>query len=307
MSDAHPCEQSCAFAATCPERAQCATSLPPLTLSDALARLEGEAVPGVFDTGRYRCNFFSWGAGPPLVFIPGLSDSARAFVLPISRLSAQFRCIAYDLPLGGADGAVMARYTHDHLVGDLFALLDHLGVRQSYLYGSSFGSTIALAALRSQPDRLRRGILQGGFAHRPLRLREWWLARLARSWPGSMRLLPFRMTVMRQIHYTPFAAREPALWDYFAHYTGEVPIHGVARQALLIHQTDLRPQLAEVRQPILLVTGAADPVVPRACSDLLLQQLPSAGRVELEGCGHLPHFSHPELLAEVVRRFLTPP
>jgi pimeloyl-ACP methyl ester carboxylesterase len=303
----HPCEQSCALAATCPERTPCATTLPLLTLDDALARLEREAVRGVCNTGRYRCSYYSWGAGPPLVFIPGLSDSSHAFVLPISRLSAHFRCIAYDLPLGGDDGAVMARYTHDHLVGDLFALLDHLGLRQSYVYGSSFGSTIALAALRAQPERLRRGILQGGFAHRPLRLREWCLARLARRWPGYMRRLPFRMTVMRHLHHPPFAAREPALWDYFAHYSGEVPIHGVAYQALLIHHTDLRPLLAEVRQPVLLVTGAADPVVPRACSDLLLQHLPSAGRVELEGCGHLPYFTHPELLAEVVRRFLTPP
>jgi pimeloyl-ACP methyl ester carboxylesterase len=306
MSDVHPCEHVCALAATCSERAQCAAATP-ISLADTLDRLEREAVRGVCDTGRYRCNYYSWGDGPPLVFIPGLSDSSHAFVLPIGRLSAHFRCIAYDLPIGGGDGAVMARYTHEHLVQDFFALLDHLRIRQSYVFGSSFGSTIALAALRCQPDRLRRGILQGGFAHRPLRRGELWLARLGQRWPGSMRLLPFRMSVMRHIHQGPFAGREPAVWDYFAHYTGQVPVHGVAYQALLIHHTDLRPLLAEVQQPVLLVTGAADPVVPRVCSDLLLQHLPSAGRVEIDGCGHLPYFTHPELLAEVMRRFLTPP
>jgi pimeloyl-ACP methyl ester carboxylesterase len=307
MSDAHPCEPSCALAATCPERTLCAIAPPRIALADALVRLEREAVRGVCDTGRYRCNYYSWGTGPPLVFIPGLSDSSRAFVLPISRLSSHFRCIAYDLPTGGGDGAVMARYTHDHLVGDLFALLDRLGVRQSYVYGSSFGSTIALAALRTQPERLRRGILQGGFAHRPLRLREFWLARVARRWPGSMRLLPFRRTVLRHLHQAPFASREPAVWDYFMDYSGHFPIHGVAYQALLIHHTDLRPLLGEVAQPVLLVIGTNDAIVPRECSDLLLQNLPSAGRVEIEGSGHLPYFTHPELLAEVVRRFLTPP
>jgi hypothetical protein len=29
--------------------------------------------------------------------------------------------------------------------------------------------------------------------------------------------------------------------------------------------------------------------------------------VEVGGCGHLPYLTHPEALAEVVRRFLTPP
>ena len=32
----------------------------------------------------------------------------------------------------------------------------------------------------------------------------------------------------------------------------------------------------------------------------------SARRVLIEGCGHVPSYSHPEALAEVVRRFLTP-
>src|SRR5262245_33226544 len=125
MSAEHPCEHACALAAACAERAQCAAAAPAIVLADTLARLEREAVRGVFDTGRYRCNYYSWGDGPPLVFIPGLSDSSHAFVLPIARLAPHFRCIAYDLPTGGGDGAVMARYTHDHLVQDFFTLLDH--------------------------------------------------------------------------------------------------------------------------------------------------------------------------------------
>jgi hypothetical protein len=27
----------------------------------------------------------------------------------------------------------------------------------------------------------------------------------------------------------------------------------------------------------------------------------------IEGCGHVPSYTHPEILAEVIRQFLTPP
>ena len=52
---------------------------------DALARFGREAVRGTLDTSRYRMPYFSWGEGPPLLFIHGVSDSSRSFLLPIAR------------------------------------------------------------------------------------------------------------------------------------------------------------------------------------------------------------------------------
>src|SRR6266536_3200574 len=74
--------------------------LPPVTLAEALTRFAHEATEGVCHTGRYRCRYYAWGEGPPLVFIPGLSDDRLSFVLPIARLSDSFHCVAYDLPTG---------------------------------------------------------------------------------------------------------------------------------------------------------------------------------------------------------------
>jgi pimeloyl-ACP methyl ester carboxylesterase len=65
--------------------------------------------------------------------------------------------------------------------------------------------------------------------------------------------------------------------------------------------------LPEVRQPVLLVCGDRDVVTPLWMQDELLAGLPNVGRVVVEGCGHVPGYSHPEVLAEVVRQFLTPP
>jgi pimeloyl-ACP methyl ester carboxylesterase len=287
------------------EAAEC-LSTHPIDPADALRRFEAEAEFGVCDTGRYRCRYWTWGEGPPLVFIHGLSDQARAFALLGSLLAGHFRCIAYDLPSGRDDGARLRRYAHADLVEDLSAVLDRVAAQQAYVFGASFGSTIALAALRAQPERLPRAILQGGFAWRPLAPAEIWLARAACFWPGSMAHLPLRGALLRYGHYAPFADRPAEFWRFFTTSCGAAPIAAVAHRAALLHRVDLRPALGEIRQPLLLVCGERDPLVGVKCEEELLRGLPNAGLVKLAGCGHNPLYSHPENLAELVRAFLIP-
>jgi pimeloyl-ACP methyl ester carboxylesterase len=306
MNEPHPCDHACPLSEPCPDRASCPAAAPPPSLADSLRRCKQEAERHVCDTGRYRCSYLSWGAGPPLLLVPGLADGPLNFVPVMTRLSRQFRCLTYALPCGRGDGARLARYTHADLVADLFAVLDHAGARQSYVFGSSFGSTIALAALRVRPERLPRAILQGGFARRALAPAERLLAALARYWPGSMRHLPLRTAVLRRGHAGPFAACPPDLWPFFLEQNGAAPIAAVARRALILHRLDLRPLLPEVRQPLLLVCGEGDPLVGKDCEEALLAGLPNAARVEIRGCGHFPYLTHPDLLAAVVGDFLTP-
>jgi pimeloyl-ACP methyl ester carboxylesterase len=305
MNDTTECTE-CPLACTEVCAAQPSPQAARVALADALSRFEKEAVRGVCATGRYRMPYYTWGSGPPLLFIHGVSDHSHSFVLPISRLSAHFRCIAYDLPSGRGDGARLRHHSHAALVADVWALLDHLGLTRSYVFGSSFGSTIALTALRERPERLPRAILQGGLAHRPLRRAERNLARLAQFLPGAMALAPWRRKVLQATSRDTFSGQPDEVWEYFLKVSGTARIAAVSHQALLLHQLDLRPLLPDVRQPILLICGELDRVVPRHYDEVLLQGLPNAGRVIVEGCGHQPSYTHPEVLAELVRVFLTP-
>jgi 3-oxoadipate enol-lactonase len=279
----------------------------PIVFDEARARFAREASHGVCDTGRYRLPYYSWGEGPPLLFVHGLGDSGHSFLMPISRLSAHFRCIAYELPSGHRDRAQVRRYVHDDLVADVWALLDHLGLRQCYILGSSFGATIVLKALLARPERLPRGILQGGLAYRPLRRAERILAYWGRFLPGSMARLPLREKVLLQTAGTGFKEMFPDLWNHFLECSGRARLSAVAGQAHMLNGVDLRPLLPAIRQPVLLICGDQDRVVPRVHEEMLLQGLPNAGRAVIEGCGHVPSYTHPHILAEVIRQFLTPP
>jgi pimeloyl-ACP methyl ester carboxylesterase len=278
----------------------------PVPLAEALADWNREARRGTFDTGRYRMPYFVWGSGPPLVFLHGLADQARSFVPVMAALRREFTCIGYEQPGGGPDGARLGGYRHRHLVADLVALLDHLHIRQAALFGSSFGSTIALAALHDHPNRLTRAVLQGGFAYRPLAPWERVLCRFARYWRGPMATLPLRERLHHPADVLVFRDW-PEHFQFHRDNFDEVPKAAVARRGLMILDVDLRAKLPAIRQPVLMICGDGDAIVTAVCERPLLDGLPHVARVELPGCGHYPQYTHAPLVAEVVRQFLTAP
>jgi pimeloyl-ACP methyl ester carboxylesterase len=271
----------------------------------ATARFAREARPRVVHTGRYRLGYRAWGTGPPVVFVHGMADVGRSFVMVMARLSETFTTIAYDLPDGLTDGSVIGPYTHREYVSDLLALLDHLGFARAALMGSSFGSTIALAALAAAPQRFSHGIVQGGFARRPL---TWWqhrLAQLARFWPGYQGDWPvIHDAVMSRVEGSLKARVPPEVWRFFLANHGRTPMRAAAVRTLTIGATDLRPVLPTLAAPLLQLGGDADPLVPKVLENEITRLVPGARRVEFAGCGHYPQYTHPGPMAEEIRRFL---
>ncbi len=276
-------------------------------LDTALTRMVAEATPGVCITPRYRLRYFAWGesAGPPLVFIHGMNDLARSFAPVMARLvDAGFRCVAYDLPCGDGDGANLGMVRHPHFTADLVCLLDHLGVVRCDLFGSSFGSTIALRTAGEHPDRVRRVVLQGGFARRPLHWSERGLARLGRYWFGvRMGDLPFRGRQMWQLEGGPFAGlADAAAWRFLLANTAGSPARACALQTLMLDRLDLRPLLGRVRSPVLMIGGDRDGIVPRRYEAEVEAGVPDVRRAEFRGCGHYPQYTRvAETAAEVVQ------
>lgn len=283
----------------------CPVAFDTIPVREAQARFRREAVCGVCATGRYRLPFVVWGNGPTLVCIPGLVDDALSFLRPLALLSRHFRCIAYDWPSGAGDGAHMPTYRHRDLVSDLMALLDHVGAPQASVLGYSFGSTVALTALREHPERLVRGILVSGFACRPLTPPEEMLACLGRYLPGDMAQLPLRTRVLRALEAWAFERCETDVWNYYLERTGGLSAASVAYRACILRRIDLRALLPQVRQAVLLLCGDADPLVSKKCETELLLGLPNVARVELPRCGHHALYTHPELMAEVIVQFCT--
>ncbi|MFC5740083.1 prolyl aminopeptidase [Dyella tabacisoli] len=111
--------------------------------------------------------------GLPVVFLhggPGAGISAyhRRFFDP-----KRYRIVLFDQRGAGKStpNAELRNNTTWHLVADIEAIRQHLGIEQWVVFGGSWGSTLALAYAQTHPERTMALVLRGIFLGRPDELR----------------------------------------------------------------------------------------------------------------------------------------
>ena len=231
-----------------------------------MAAYDRDAQAGVWEGPRYRMRYRVLGQGPPLILVPGIASTYRVYALLLNTLAAQFRTILYDYPGEHPDdGARLARINHEHLVDDLFGLLDHLNLGRVFLVGLSFGSTVTLRALhRSRGDSPRpscKGPLPGVSSRWPSGSRI-----VGRRIPGPSARLPLRRLVLSHNSKSEFPTEIADRWPYYLEQNGLTPIAAMAHRVDLLTRLDLRPILREIPTEVLLPQGNEDRIVPRRSS-----------------------------------------
>ena len=71
-----------------------------------------------------------------------------------------------------------------------------------------------------------------------------------------------------------------------------------------MHSLTLRPLLASVQTPTLIVWGADDAIAPVECGELYQGAIRGSRLVTIENCGHMPEMERPAELAGTVAEFL---
>ncbi|MHB1351701.1 MAG: prolyl aminopeptidase [Thiobacillus sp.] len=128
--------------------------------------------------------------GIPALFVhggPGAGTSAnqRRFFDP-----ARYRIILFDQRGCGRSTphGELADNTTAHLIADMEALRDELGVASWLVFGGSWGSTLALAYAQAHPERCRGLVLRGIFLCRPQEI-DWFLYGIRSFFPEAQRQL----------------------------------------------------------------------------------------------------------------------
>lgn len=171
------------------------------------------------------------------------------------------------------------------------------------LVGSSMGGMLALEAARQQPGRVRAIALLGSSARadtpEQIRLRSEACERFAAGGMDDVLRanLPFAF-------HGGGAGRESLIRDYFE------MIHRAGAQALVrqnravMARADLRPALAQLRCPLLVVCGRSDLLTPPECSEEIAAAVPGADLVLLDECGHLLTMEQPERVNQLLLDWL---
>lgn len=279
----------------------------PADFRAAVEAYDRDAQVGVWDGPRYRMSYRVLGQGPPLILVPGIASTYRVYALTLNTLATRFRTVLYDYPgERPGDGARLGRIGHEHMVDDLFGLIDHLNLGRVFPVGLSFGSTVTLRALHREPRRFPRAVVQGAFARRSFTTAERLALTLGRRIPGPSARLPLRRTVLAYNSKGEFPSLIADRWPYYVEQNGLTPIAAMAHRVDLLTRLDLRPILPEIRSEVLLLQGNEDRIVPRRFFDELKAALPRAEAVIMPQVGHQPHFTHAEALAQAIGDWLLP-
>jgi pimeloyl-ACP methyl ester carboxylesterase len=260
---------------------------------------------------RIRTRYFVAGEGLPLVLVHGLGGAAVNFTLLGPLLAERHRVLIPDLPGHGKSEPLERVEGLGDYAEHVAAVAELEGMRPAPVLGYSMGAVVALRLAVTRPRDVQAlmlvsaaGIVSGK------RRAEIWLAVTGALRPARI-LTRFRGSFARRprLRWVPFglwgAVDPPALPPEgvigFLEGPSQHTDVGSAGRALL--RDDPRPDLQDVRCPVLLVWGARDRLVPLVDGFEYARRLRAPIRV-LPAAGHLLVGERPEECAAILEGFL---
>jgi len=111
--------------------------------------------------GDIQIYYQEHGRGEPLVMVLGLGQDIATWGFQIADLSKHVRLIVFDNRDAGKSSRSVDNYTTESMAHDILGLMDHLGIEQAHLLGTSMGGMIAQHVALMAPERLNSLILAG--------------------------------------------------------------------------------------------------------------------------------------------------
>ena len=257
-----------------------------------------------------RTHYLEAGDGPAVVLLHSGEFGGCAqlsWERNIEALSGRFHVYAPDwLGYGETEKLFSFDDMYDLRIRHLTSFLKTMCIDRAHFIGNSMGGTMLLnlAAATDVPWNIDKMVVVAGGGHIPENAgRE-----ILNSYDGSRQH-------MRDIVSTMFVnpdvrddesyierrfqlSRAPGAWEC----TAAVRFKAPWRERSGMPKS---PDYSTINRPVLLVTGAQDPLREPNFGPELRAKIPGAELCVIEGAGHCPHIDRPERFNEAVLSFLT--
>jgi 3-oxoadipate enol-lactonase len=246
-------------------------------------------------------NAAQFGDGPPLFLLHSLLSDRASFDAIVPRLSRAFRVIVPELPGFGRSRAVTGGLAE---VADRMAeaVQDAAGGENTIVLGNGYGGFVALQMAIRHPAIATKLVLADCGAAFSEEGRQAFRNMAAAS--KAKGLSAITDVAMRRLFAPEFQASHPDLMRdrREAFLKTDPEVFQAACTALA--ELDLRPELAKVKLPVLVLVGEKDEATPPPMSRELAALLPDARLKIISGCAHVPQLQAPETFLDALGDFL---
>jgi pimeloyl-ACP methyl ester carboxylesterase len=259
-----------------------------------------------------RLYYEETGTGYPLVFVHEFAADCRDWEMQVRWFARFYRCIVFnargyppsDVPERDEDYGEMCA------IGDIAAVMRHLGIHRAHIAGLSMGAYAALRFGLDNPDRISALVVAGCGSGAPYGERQSF--RTACEAQAQRFLAEGSAVVAQAIGVAPARVqlqnKDPRGWADFVRRLSQHSNVGSALtlrnyQALRASLFDFKDDFGRMRVPTLLIVGDEDE--PCLETNLFLKRtIPSAGLWVLPNTGHAINLEEPALFNRVVADFL---
>lgn len=257
------------------------------------------------DVGRYRLRYLDEGSGPPVVLIHGLAGDHRAWLAQVQALRRDYRVIAFDNRGAGASTQVDEPVSTEDLARDTLGLMDRLGIDAAHVVGRSMGGAVAQHMALQAPQRVLSLALCASFAKLdPLGRRVLSNMREALEWRMNW-ADHARHSVQNFVSAGYFNTHPEQVAAIERLIGGETRLPACyVRQNEACQQHDTSRELARIRQPVLVMAGAADPICSPAATRILSDGLPNARTEMFDDASHFFLMEQPERFMRLLGSWL---
>jgi pimeloyl-ACP methyl ester carboxylesterase len=261
-----------------------------------------------------KIHFVEAGEGRPLLFLHGLGGSWEDWAANLKSFAPSHRAMAIDFPGFGDSDKPELDYSIEWLTGIVEKFLEGRKLDRVTVVGHSMGGLVALNLAFQSRSRVEKLIVADvvGIEDKAEFLSYLLTKKIIRAnsrWEpieGVMRdQFKGMIEIFAKLH-GPKTSKELFQSAPKSPVTGNplVPMTPAVQMCASIIDFDIRPKLASIPQPTLILWGEKDPIAPPRDAVYLKGKIPRATLTILGGCGHSPMQEQPALFDREVWKFL---
>jgi pimeloyl-ACP methyl ester carboxylesterase len=247
------------------------------------------------DVNGIRIRYDVEGSGPAVLLSHGYSATGRMWDRQRRALADRHRVVSWDMRgHGGTECPDDLRcYSTDLTVGDMKALLDHLGIDRAVVGGLSLGGYVSLAFHLAHPGMVRALVLADtGPGFRNPDARAAWNERAEE-----------RAVELETRGLDALAGRSREMREAMGHHRSARSLALAARGMLAQQDARVIDGLASIRVPTLVIVGDRDE--PFLAPSRYMAAKIAGARLEIvEDAGHSANLDQPEAFNRVLGDFL---